>query len=171
LENPPQVSQDAIVVARVNRAHGREGGISVELLSDLPGRFDAGRELFVDGTPRTIAASRQTGPNSALLWLEGLTTRRDATPLAGKLLSAHPQGDSALDEGEYYHYQLIGMRVFTDDGEDLGELQEILETGSNDVYIVRGEGTEVLIPAMAQVVLDVDVPNATMRVRLLDGLR
>ena len=158
-------------MARVGRAHGRDGGLNVELLSDLPGRFDPGRELLVDGTTRTISASRQTGPDSALLWLEGITSRREALPLAGKYLTALPQGDTALEEGEYYHYQLIGMRVFTDDGEDLGELQEILETGSNDVYIVRNEGTEILIPATAHVVQKVDVPNATMVVSLPDGLR
>ena len=171
MEVPPQTSADAVVVARVNRAHGRDGGISVELLSDLPGRFDAGRELLVDAVPHIIAASRQTGPSSALLWLTGITTRGAAAPLAGKFLTARPQDDLDLDEGEYYHYQLIGMQVVTEEGEHLGELQEILETGSNDVYIVRGDSGELLIPAMASVVREVNVPKARMTVSLPDGLR
>ncbi len=171
LENPPQVPSDAIIVARVNRAHGRDGGLSVELHSDLPGRFDAGRELLIDGTTRTIASSRQTGPDSALLWLEGITTRAAALPLTGKYLAAPPGAEGTLEEGEYFHYQLIGMVVRTDDGEVLGEMQEIIETGSNDVYVVRGDGGEVLVPATSRVVLHVDVPNSTMTVRLPDGLR
>ena len=76
-----------------------------------------------------------------------------------------------LEEGEYFHYQLIGMRVRTVEGEELGEIQEILETGSNDVYIIRDASRELLIPATAQVVLEVDVAGKAMTVRLPDGLR
>ena len=112
-----------------------------------------------------------TGPGSALISLEGIATRRQAAPLTGKFLAALPDDEAALEEGEYFHYQLIGMRVRTEDGEELGELQEILETGSNDVYIVRNDGGELLIPATAQVVLEVNVAGGSMMVRLPDGLR
>ena len=63
------------------------------------------------------------------------------------------------------------MRVTTEDGEDLGEIQEILETGSNDVYIIRNEIGELLIPATAQVIRQVDLAANAMQVRLPDGLR
>ena len=63
------------------------------------------------------------------------------------------------------------MRVTTEDGEDLGEIQEILETGSNDVYIIRNETGELLIPATAQVIRQVDLAANAMQVRLPDGLR
>ena len=145
--------------------------MSINLLSDLPGRFDSGRELMVDGVAHSIAASRQTGPDTALLWLDGITSRHQASTLAGKQLSALPDDEATLEEGEYFHYQLIGMEVRTQDGEELGVLQEILETGSNDVYIVRGEAGELLIPATAQVVLKVDVAAGSMIVSLMDGLR
>jgi 16S rRNA processing protein RimM len=171
LDQPPQEPADEIVVARVNRPHGRDGALSIELLSDLPGRFDAGRELILDGAPRSIIASRQTGPDSALLWLEGVSSRHQATPLSGKYLSAAPDDQATLEEGEYFHYQLIGLNVHTEEGEDLGELREILETGSNDVYIVRGPSGEVLIPATQRVVLEVDLAAGVMRVDLPDGLR
>ncbi len=160
-----------VIVARVIGPHGRDGGLNIQLLSDLPGRFDPGRELVADQQPRSIVASRQTGPESALVWLEGIATRAQAKPLAGTFLTARPADDDSLVEGEYFHYQLIGMRVIAEDGEELGELQEILETGSNDVYIVRGSGGELLIPAIAQVVLGVNVAAGLMTVRLPDGLR
>jgi len=162
---------DFIIVARVNRPHGRDGALSVELFSDLPGRFDAGRQLLLDGHSFTIAESRQSGPNTAIIRLEGITSRAQAAPLAGRHLSALPDPGAALEEGEYFHYQLIGLKVRAEDGEDLGELQEILETGSNDVYIVRGPSGELLIPATASVVREVDLPSGVMLVSLPDGLR
>ena len=167
----PQEPDDSVIVARVVGPHGRDGALNVQLLSDLPGRFDDGRELLVDRRPYHIAASRQTGPDSALIWLEGVATRRQAAPLTGKYLSAPPDEEAVLEDGEYFHYQLIGMLVRTEEGEELGELQEILETGSNDVYIVRGNDGELLIPATAQVVLEVDVAGGSMTVRLPGGLR
>ena len=158
------------MVALVIGAHGRDGGLNVRLLSDLPGRFDPGRELLLDGRPGRIVRSRQTGPDTALLWLDAITARRQAAPLAGKYLFARPES-AALPEGEYFHYQLIGVRVIADDGEDLGAIRAILETGSNDVYIVRGDGGELLIPATGQVVREVDLAAGVMRVMLPDGLR
>ena len=171
LATPPSDPDGVVIVARVVGAHGRDGALNVRLLSDVPGRFDPGRELLVDQQPYTIAASRQTGPENALIWLRGIATRARAMPLTGKFLTVLPSQDDVLDEGEYFHYQLIGMRVRTDEGEDLGEVQEILETGSNDVYIVRGTDGELLIPATTQVVREVDVAGGVMTVHLPDGLR
>ena len=171
MQNPPHDSVDTVVVARVNGPHGRDGALNIELLSDLPGRFDVGSEFFVDGIARSINDARQTGPSTALIKLDGVSNRAQAAALTGKYLSAFPDKDLTLDEGEFFHYQLIGMQVRAEDGEELGELQEILETGSNDVYIVRGATGEILIPAIAQVVLDVDVSAGVMLVRLPDGLR
>lgn len=171
MENPPQEHRDAVIVARVNGPHGRDGALSVELFSDLAGRFDIGRELLADGNPHTITASRRTGSKTGLLWFEGISTRRQAAPLAGKYLAAPPDTDAILEEGEYFHYQLIGLQVRTEDGENLGELQEIIETGSNDVYIVRGATGELLIPAIANVVRHVDLTAGSMMVRLPGGLR
>jgi 16S rRNA processing protein RimM len=171
LGTPHSEAEDPIVVARVIGPHGRHGGLNIQLLSDRPGRFDVGRDLLVDGRTYAISESRQTGPDTALICLEGVTGRRDASVFSGKYLAANHDGETILEEGEYFHYQLIGMEVRTEGGERLGELQEILETGSNDVYIVRGGDAEVLIPAMAQVVIEVDVGARTMLVRLPDGLR
>ena len=164
-------SPDSVIVAQVLGPHGRDGGLNVRLLSDLAGRFDPGSLLLVDQRPYSISSSRQTGPDNALLWLEGISTRAQAAQLTGRYLTASPDADAELEEGEYFHDQLIGMRVHTEEGEELGDIQEILETGSNDVYIVHGNGSELLIPAVAHVVLEVNVADNAMRVRLPDGLR
>ena len=160
-----------VVVAQVLGPHGRDGGLNIRLLSDLSGRFDPGSLLLIEQLPCLILTSRQTGPDNALIWLEGISTRAQAAQLTGKYLTASPHSNAELEEGEYFHYQLIGMRVRTEEGEALGDIQEILETGSNDVYIVRGADGELLIPAVSHVVLEVDVAANVMRVCLPDGLR
>ncbi len=176
MENSPQDSpdpqaSDSVAVARAISPHGVDGGLSISLFSDVPGRFDPGRTLFADRTARAVTSYRPTGPKTGLIWLDGISTREQASSLSGQFLTAPPESDSQLEEGEYFHYQLIGMRVVTEDGEYLGEIGEILETGSNDVYIVRGDAGELLIPGTTQVVLQVDLDGNEMRVRLLDGLR
>ena len=171
MNGQPQQAIDPVIVARVIGPHGRDGGLNVQLLSDLPGRFSIGCPLLVGHSTYIISGFRETSPHSALLWLDGIRTRSQASPFTGKYLAASPKSDALLEEGEYFHYQLIGMQVRTEEGEVLGELREILETGSNDVYIIRGGGNELLIPATAQVVLDVDVAGNAMLVRLPDGLR
>ena len=157
----------------VHGPHGPDGAVSIKVLSEVPGRFDPGRTLLSgDGSPLRISASRETGPDTRLLWLDGFRSRNQAATLTGAWLSAQTEAAPLAEEGVYFHYQLLGMRVCTEDGEALGEIAEILETGSNDVYIVRGpDGGDLLLPATAQVVRSVDVEAGMMTVRLLEGLR
>ena len=96
----------------------------------------------------------------------------DARRLAGQWLLATVTPSPQLPPGEYYHYQLVGLTVVTDLGETLGQVQEILATGSNDVYIVKSEaGAELLLPAIRQVVQDIDLDAGRILVHLLPGLR
>ena len=166
-----QSQQEPVIVARILGAHGNDGSLNIHLLTTVPGRFDSGKLLYLDGLPRSVTSFRPTGPETALISLEGFSTRRSAAPLASKYLSALPESDPVLEEGEYFHYQLLGMQVYTAEGENLGHIQEILETGSNDVYIVRSNSGELLIPATVQVVRQVDVDANRMIVQLPDGLR
>ena len=77
----------------------------------------------------------------------------------------------SAEEGEYFHYELLGLKVRTVEGEDLGEVVEILETGSNDVYVVRGAAGEILVPALSKVVREIDIASGLMVVDLPEGLR
>ena len=158
-------------MARVIGAHGVDGSLNIRLLTTVPGRFDTGALLYVEDNPHSVVSFRPTGPDTALVTLDGFSSRRAASSLAGKYLCALPESDPVLEDGEYFHYQLIGMQVFTTDGENLGRIREILETGSNDVYIVRNDSGELLIPATVQVVQQVDVAGNRMVVQLPDGLR
>ena len=175
---PPAPPEDAIVVAQVLGAHGKDGGLNVRVLSDVPGRLDAGRIVLDGARAYRILHSRPAAPGACLLRLEGLVSRRQAAQLAGRWLTIPAAETPPLPEGEYFHHQLIGMTVRTAAGETLGQIREILETGSNDVYIVGNASSrvsassgELLLPATAQVVRQVDVAARLMVVELPDGLR
>ena len=164
--------EDAVVVGRVIRAHGSDGTIRVQPYSDNPGRFQVGGALMVTGKTCTISDFRMLPGGYALLRLEGLESVDAVRSLAGQWLVAPAEPVPDLPPGEYYHYQLVGLEVVTDQGEDLGVLQEVLVTGSNDVYVVQtASGDEILLPAVAHVVKEVDLPAGRMLVHLIDGLR
>ena len=128
--------------------------------------------MTIAGQARTVASCRHLPDGHALLRLEGLNDPYAARRLSGEWLTAPTDSDPQLPEGEYYHYQLVGLAVITDQGENLGRIQEVLETGSNDVYVVTSDsGEEVLLPAIEQVVKEIDLASGEMLVHLIDGLR
>ena len=87
------------------------------------------------------------------------------------MITVPPEAVPQLPEGEYFYFQLLELRVLTQEGEDLGRISDILVTGSNDVYVVSGPTGEVLIPALADVIVKVDLDQGTMVVSLPEGLR
>ena len=154
------------------RAHGSAGTIRVQPYSDNPGRFQVGGNLTIAGQTRAISDFRTLPGGYALLRLEGLESADAVRPITGQWLFAPDEPASDLPPGEYYHYQLVGLEVVTDVGEDLGTLQEVLVTGSNDVYVVQSNsGEEILLPAVSQVIKQVDLSAGRMLVHLIDGLR
>jgi len=169
------------LVGRILGAHGREGAVRVKASSDVPGRFDEGRSLSVsrDGVVAEernyqIYRSQPAGPKDSselIILFRGFWDRGQAHRLAGLWLCVAQTEVPTAEEGEYFHYQLIGLKVRTVGGEDLGELAEILETGSNDVYVVTGPEGDVLVPALSRVVREIDIAGGLMVVDLPEGLR
>jgi 16S rRNA processing protein RimM len=103
--------------------------------------------------------------------LEGCVSREDAEVLRGMDLCLRFEEVASLPEGEYYYWQILGLKVLTEDGEELGEVAQILETGANDVYVVRAaDGKEVLLPAIPSVIRHVDLDEGHILVTLLPGL-
>jgi 16S rRNA processing protein RimM len=117
----------------------------------------------------TVLESRPHGRN---WWVrfKGMTDREEAQILAGTLLSVEASRLPALPEGTYYSYQLMGLRVVDGSGDELGSLEEILETGARDVYVVRGKRGEILLPSIPEVIREVDLESGTMTVELIPGL-
>lgn len=150
--------------------HGLAGEVRVQILTDFPERFGLLKTVYVgeDHSPMVIQDQRVLG-GRAVLKLEGID-HPAAEKLRGLLIQI-PMGEAmALEEDEYYVHQIVGLEVWTREGEYLGRVAEVLETGSNDVYVVR-DGEEILIPALSDVILDVDLDKGRVEVELMKGLR
>lgn len=169
--NGPEAPDSLVVVGIIMGSHGVHGELRVRVLSDVPHRFDPGETLYLASNPLRILSSSRGRSDSIIIKLQGIDTAAAARGLVGQELSCQADSAPDLPENEYFHYQLMGLQVFTEEGECLGRITEIIVTGSNDVYVVSGENAEVLLPALSQVVRQVNLEVGTMIVRLMDGLR
>ncbi len=138
-------------------------------MTDYRQRFQPGATVRAGETSYSVRRSR-THRDTLLLELEGVRTRDQAEELRGTLLEVPEEDLAPLEENQYFRFQVVGMAVFEEDGTPLGLVEEVLETGANDVYIVRDQHSELLIPAIDIVVKEVDVPGRRMVVQLIAGL-
>jgi 16S rRNA processing protein RimM len=163
--------QTFLAVGRIVGAHGVRGEVKVKLLTDFPERFVAGAYFFIENEkqPREVVAVR---PHKGLLLIRfaGIDNRNKTESLLKKYLFIPRDEAAPLGEDEYYEDELLGLQVETVAGQLLGELVEIIWTGANEVYVVKGAQGEILLPAIADVVQSVDLDNGIMRVTLLPGL-
>ncbi len=168
----PTVPDGWVIVGRITGAHGVRGEVRVAPETDFPERLiELGEAtlLLPDGKLKRVRVSGgrpHTAKAAVLLALGGFSTRTEADTLKGALVLARYEDSPVLPEGQYYEWQILGLRVVTADGRDLGIVQEVIHTGANDVY-----ATEVcLLPAIGQVIKDVDLPAGRMVVELPPGL-
>jgi 16S rRNA processing protein RimM len=164
----PLNPQTAVTVGRITAAHGVRGEVKVEPLTDFPERFQAGSTLWLDGAPVEVERGRPQGRN-VILKLRGIDDRTRAKALPGKALLV-PEPSRIDEEGVFYLHDVLGLRVEDAAGEALGELVEVISTGSNDVYVVRGERGELLLPALDDVVRQVDVGGGRLVVEVPEGI-
>ena len=152
--------------------HGLRGEIIMDLHTDFPERMKRGRKLFVgaDYKPLTLEGVREHG-KGVLVKFKDIETSEDAGQYRNQWVFIKTKDAPPLPEGQIYQYELIGFKVVDESDNPLGELVEILETGANDVYIVRDDsGKEILLPNIPSVILDLDAGRRLIRVHLLDGL-
>ena len=162
----PDASNERIVIGRVGAAHGIRGELRIIPLTDFPERFAALREVMVGDELLHIESVKPQGKNFLMRFRE-YAVREDAQKLTGRLLTVARAEAAPLDEGEYYVFDIVGLTVYDEEDYELGTVENVLRTGSNDVYAVRSEdGREILIPALRKVVRTIDVPNGRMTVRL-----
>lgn len=166
-----EVTPDGMIrVGQVLAVWGVRGEMRIVPDTANPERFRQGRRVFLRGAERRIITSRPIGKGMVLLHLDGITTPEMAAEYRGYSLYVREDEAPPLEPDWYYHFQLIGLTVVTDDGSELGVLVQILETGSNDVYIIRNDTREYLIPAIADVVQDVDIEAKRMTIHAMPGL-
>ena len=159
-----------VLVGRVLAPVGLRGEVRVEVASDVPQRFAHDALVYIGGVAHRIQRSR-SARQGLVLKLTKVDSRAQAEALRDKALEVPQAEVPTPPQGSYYYFQVLDMEVFTKEGEYLGKVTEILPTGSNDVYVVRKEEKETLVPALEGVVVDVDVEARRMRVSLPEGLR
>jgi len=145
-----------ITIGKILSPSGIKGQLKVEVATDFPQRFAPSSKVYINHQPATID-SVEWRKAQAIIKLNTIDSIEDAEKLRGQLLEIHHGQLQILPEGQYYHFQLIGLEVLTTQGESLGEITEILTTSSTDTYVVNGARGEILIPAIEDVVRYIDL--------------
>lgn len=161
-------------VGVISSTHGVRGEVKVYPTTDDVNRFKKLKKVVLD-TGREYLDLEISGvkffKNQVILKFKGIDNINDIEKYKGKDLLVHREDAVALEENENYVADLIDLKVVTDEGQVLGVLTEVMETGANDVYVVETEdGKELLIPAIRECILDVDLDEEVMTVHILPGL-
>jgi 16S rRNA processing protein RimM len=158
-----------VVVGQILRPWGTRGAVRLELTTDFPQRFTQGSEFYLNGQ-RYRCEQVRVHHRAAVLKLQGVDSLGQAEALRGCFLEVPTSQLPPLPEGTFFRFQILGMEVWTSRGHRLGRVEDVLETGANDVFVVRDGGREVLIPAIDDVVRSVDVAGGRITVEALPGL-
>ena len=176
-------TSDMFRVGVVSSTHGIKGEVKVYPTTDEPKRFSKLKKVYIEFCKKGLRGNS----TSELIELEissvryfkqfvivkfkGIDDINDIEKYKGMDLYVTREEAIPLEENEYYIADLIGMEVYLEDGSHFGTLKDVMETGANDVYIIKTEeGKEVLIPAIYECILDVNVEAGKMEIHLLDGL-
>ncbi len=155
-----------VVVGKLRRPHGFKGEMLMDVLTDFPQRLRVRKVVYVGEAhePHTIETIRPQD-QALLVAFVGLNDGDAVGMLRNQMVYVKVSDLPSLPEGEYYHHQLMNLRVTDANGNPLGVLTDILETGANDVYVVTTpEGAELLLPAIEKVILKVDLERGEIQV-------
>ncbi|MDV2685405.1 ribosome maturation factor RimM [Alkalihalophilus lindianensis] len=169
---------ELLKVGKIVNTHGVRGEIRVISTTDFAEeRYAKGTELWIEhpdtkkNTP-VVVASHRVHKNFDLLTFEGYHSINEVEPFKGSTLLVTKDQLSELEENEFYYHEIIGCTVYTDQDEELGKVKEIIETGANDVWVIRRSsgGKDILIPYIKDVVKEIDIEARTIYIQLMEGL-
>ncbi|HJR76821.1 MAG TPA: ribosome maturation factor RimM [Nitrospiraceae bacterium] len=171
----PIVEQaDLVTIGKIERTFGVRGEVKVQSLSDVPNRLQQVREVTLISPSGMVLTTNVTqarpGGRSYIMRFEAFSTPEEAAQFRGGVLQIPRAASPRLGEDEYYEYELIGMAVRDEEGQDLGTLEEIWHLPGNPVFAVRHAGREHLIPATKRAVVSVDRIGGLMTVRAGEGV-
>lgn len=172
--NKPGTKQGHVLIGKIVGIHGLKGTGKLRCYAESLSVFSPGSSILVRDQ-RGREASYEINwvkPHTGipLISFKGITNRDQAKKMIGGELFIPQSKLPELDEDTYYWFDLIGIEVYTKTEEFLGRIESILETGSNDVYVVKKHEKEVLIPALESVILEIDLEHKRMQVDLPEGL-
>ncbi len=161
-------------VGVITSTHGIKGEVKVFPTTDDNNRFKKLKHVILDSNKEMINLEIEGVKffkNQVILKFRGIDNINDIEKYKGMDLLVTRDNAVKLNKDEYFIYDIIGSKVITEDGSELGELTEVLATGANDVYVVSTkEGKEILLPSIKECILDVNVETKLIKVHLLDGL-
>jgi 16S rRNA processing protein RimM len=167
----PDIAQGYIAIGHVAALFGVKGEVKVTLATDFPQRFQRLETVYLGPEARPIRLiSSRPHQDSLLVLLDGYFDRTTSEALLGQWLQIPESDLLPLDEGEHYVFQLIGLRVRTTDGRDLGVIAEILSTPANEVFVVQGAAGEVLVPYINDIVAEERLDVGEIIVHPMPGL-
>lgn len=166
--SPEQGEPVFVALGFLRRTHGIHGELIMDILTDFPERLRPNRPVFLgeDHATHRLGTVRQAN-KVMLVSIKGYTNPEEAARFRNTYVYVRSDNLPRLPEDAYYYHELIGISIVDEKGQVLGELESIIETGANDVYVVRQiDGGELLLPAIAEVVITVDLEHSLMTVRL-----
>lgn len=153
-----------IIIGKIGAAHGVRGDMKVYPLTDFPDRFNTIKKAYVDDKLIEIVSTRYQN-NFVVMKVKDVNCREEVAHFTNKLLKINRSDVPPLQEGEYYSFDIIGLQVINQEDEILGEITDILKTGSNDVYITKAkDGRQILLPALKKIVTEINLKEGFMKV-------
>ncbi|MEL7567710.1 MAG: ribosome maturation factor RimM [Dehalobacterium sp.] len=163
---------ERVIIGKITSPHGIKGEVKVQPLTDYPERFYKTKSVWVDAKKNYLTIeSVRAHLELFLVKFQGIDERDEAEKLINSFLTVDQDQVMDLPPGHFYRFQIIGLAVYDVQETCLGELTDILETGANDVYVVKNEEQkELLIPALKSIVRKIDIEKNRMTVELPEGL-
>ncbi len=166
--------EERLQVGVISSTHGVRGEVKVFPTTDDPKRYKKLKKVYLD-TGREFLPLEIQGvkffKQFVIVKFKGIDNINDIEMYRGKSLLVDRQDAVPLKQDEYFIADMVGIEVFTEDGEKFGVLKDVMETGANDVYIIDSlKHGEVLVPAIKQCILDVNIDERRMDIHLMDGL-
>lgn len=161
---------ERLVVGRIAKAHGIRGEVAIDVWTDEPSRFAPRARVKAGDRALTVSASRPH-QGRLLVLFEEVPDRNAAEALKGAELTVPFEEARALeDDWSFYPHQLAGLKVTDESGHELGTMDRVEESPASDLWVVRAEGREVLVPAVRDIVVRVDLDGGTIVLRPPEGL-
>lgn len=168
------MKNELVTIGTIRGTHGYRGLVKVVPLTDFPQRFKNLKHVMINchGHVKVYdIESVKPYKEVYLIKLKGIDSSENAAEYKNALLQIKESDIYPLPEGYYYHFQLEGLSVYDIEKGFLGKIKEIIETGANDVYVIDSEKNgEILIPAIKDVIINIDLEQNKMEIKLLPGL-
>ncbi|AGB40601.1 16S rRNA processing protein RimM [Halobacteroides halobius DSM 5150] len=168
------MAEKLITIGKITRHQGNKGEVRVKALTDFPEHFKELKEVYLVKRNNKVKVEIENvryHKGFVILKFINFDDIGKAIEYKDYDIKIFESDTKDLEEGSYYLYQVIGLEVYTNDNDYLGKVEDILETGANDVYIVNNKEEELLIPALKDVIKEIDLDNNKMEVELPAGLR